>query len=257
MDVTVVVPCFNEEKRLDPGAFHAALDAEPRLRFRFVDDGSSDGTRALLERTAAERPERIAVQSLEKNSGKGEAVRQGMIAALDEGGYAGYWDADLATPLREIPVFMEALDGNEKLEVVLGSRVRLLGREIERQLYRHLYGRVFATAVSVMLGLRVYDTQCGAKLFRSSEVVRAAFEDGRFLSRWIFDVELLARLITRWEDAGVEASEKIVEQPLRQWREIPGSKVGPRDAVRAAVELRQIQRKYRGTLRQRRSRVRI
>ena len=256
MDVTLVVPCYNEEKRLDPDAFLTALEGDARLRIRFVDDGSTDGTLALLERFAAEH-DRIEVQSLEKNGGKGEAVRRGMMAALERTELAGYWDADLATPLDEIPRFVAQLDADPGLDVVLGSRVRLLGREIERQLYRHLYGRVFATAVSMMLGLRVYDTQCGAKLFRSTEVVRAAFAQGPFLSRWIFDVELLARLIGGWEDEGVEASEKIVEQPLRVWREIPGSKVGPGDAVRAAAELRQIAKKYRGPLGRRRGRVRI
>lgn len=244
--VILVVPCYNEEQRLAPEAFLGALKAQPRLSLCFVNDGSTDDTLGVLNALVAKAPERMRVLSLAQNSGKAEAVRQGMLANLegDAPAYVGYWDADLATPFEELPRFVAALDGSPEIDVVLGSRVRLLGREIERRFYRHLYGRVFATAVSLMLGLAVYDTQCGAKLFRRTESARQAFGEG-FLSRWIFDVEVLARLVAGWSKANVVASTKILEVPLRIWREIPGSKVGPQDALRAAVELQAIRKRYR------------
>ena len=96
--------------------------------------------------------------------------------------YIGYWDADLETPLEAIPALCELLDARPDLEIVFGARVRLLGRAIARSALRHYLGRMFATAASMVLGLAVYDTQCGAKLFRASPAIRALFQEP-FLTR--------------------------------------------------------------------------
>lgn len=243
MRVNLVVPCYNEAKRLRPDAFVDAALADESLHILFVDDGSTDDTRAVLGELVARLPERLETMSLARNSGKGEAVRQGMLRVLSRPGYSGYWDADLATPLDELPYFAALLEDDDAVEVVLGSRVRLLGRQIEREFRRHIFGRVFATAVSATLGLPVYDTQCGAKLFRATDEVRAAFS-APFLSRWIFDVEVLARLVQSWPELP-PATDRIVELPLRRWHEIGGSKLEPKDIARAAIELARIGADYR------------
>jgi len=134
---------------------------------------------------------------------------------------------------------------------VMGARVRLLGREIERRLYRHIYGRLFATAVSRMLSLPIYDSQCGAKLFRVGPELRHALARP-FLSRWIFDVELLARLVEYTAGSEPDLTARIYEVPLRQWRDVAGSKVRATDAARAIRELGGIGRRYRGVLSSRR-----
>src|SRR5438105_7450145 len=77
--VTVVVPCYNEEKRLDPGAFRGRAIAGHDVSFLFVNDGSRDGTLPLL------RAANFDVLDLERNSGKAEAVRQGIVAAIERG----------------------------------------------------------------------------------------------------------------------------------------------------------------------------
>ena len=243
MRVNLVVPCYNEAKRLDPAAFVEAALADESLHFLFVDDGSTDDTRAVLDELVVRVPERLEAVSLPANAGKGEAVRQGMLRVLARPGYSGYWDADLATPLDELPSFSTLLDADDAVQVVLGSRVRLLGRQIERELARHLSGRVFATAVSATLGLPVYDTQCGAKLFRATDAVRDAFASP-FVSRWIFDVEILARLVRGWSD-DLPPAARIVELPLRRWREIGGSKLRTKDMARAAIELARIGAEFR------------
>src|SRR5690606_18799800 len=114
---------------------------------------------------AGERPGRIAWCDLPANEGKAEAVRRGMqVAFRRHPEYVGFWDADLATPLDEIGRFRAVLDRRSELQLVIGSRTRLLGRRIERKRSRTLLGRLFATVASRAVQLPVFDTQCGAKL---------------------------------------------------------------------------------------------
>ena len=177
-----------------------------RVEFLFVNDGSTDRTRQLLEQLVADDPERFSLLDLDRNRGKAEAVRRGMIAAFERRpDFAGFWDADLATPLGEIPTFIEVFETRSEVDLVFAARVRLLGRSISRNPGRHYFGRVGATLISSSLGLAVYDTQCGAKLFRTEDAIAALFAEP-FISRWIFDVEIIARLVKqRGRDAAARA----------------------------------------------------
>lgn len=243
--VTIVVPCYNEEARLDGARFLAFTGHFPVVRFLLVDDGSTDGTARVLEELCRARPDAFSWLSLERNSGKAEAVRRGVLAALEEGApFVGFWDADLAAPLDAIPIFRAELESNPWVHLVMGSRVQMLGRRIERTPVRHYLGRVFATVVSLMLGVRVYDTQCGAKLFRATDEVREAFRDP-FLTRWLFDVEILARLIRRIPPEQVDPdAPRVHEIPLRRWRDVSGSKLRPRHMLRTPLDLFTIWRAY-------------
>jgi len=240
----IVIPCFNEEKRLDRAAFEQFAGEVPGVSFVFVDDGSVDDTKRILEQLAERLADRASVVVLEKNSGKAEAVRRGMKRALEQHPtYVGYWDADLATPLDVIRKFNELLDSDPQLQMIMGARVQLLGRHIERSPLRHYAGRLSATAISRVLGLRVYDTQCGAKLFRS-DAARELFA-APFRTRWIFDAEIIARLISRLgAHAQPTARDVIYEYPLHTWIDVRGSKVGPSDYLRAAVDLLRIYTHY-------------
>jgi len=239
----LVVPCFNEEQRLDVEAFRGFSLTGQHLEFLFVNDGSTDGTQRILESLRDSNPRRFSVLSLERNSGKAEAVRRGIEAALDrDPDFTGFWDADLATPLSEVPGLLGVLESRREIQMVFGARVRLLGREISRHASRHYIGRFGATLISQTLGLAVYDTQCGAKLFRVSDALRTVFGKP-FLSRWIFDVEIIARFLELWgRDALVGA---VYEYPVTQWRDVKGSKVKSRDFLRALRDLWKIRRAYR------------
>ncbi len=243
--IAVVVPCFNEERRLDIGAFRRA-DLEGReLELVFVDDGSGDGTRRVLEEIQAQRAGPTAIVVQEPNAGKAAAVRRGVLDALARSPEAvGYWDADLATPFSELPAFVDVLEQHPEVDVVVGSRVKLMGRNIERRAMRHYLGRVFATAASMALELPVYDTQCGAKLFRVTPAIAQVFEPP-FLARWVFDVELLARMLAAHPGGPEAAARSIYELPLGHWADVHGSKVKPADFVKAAVDLAMIRVRYR------------
>jgi glycosyltransferase involved in cell wall biosynthesis len=205
----------------------------------FVDDGSTDDTLELLRSIERDVPS-ITVIALPRNVGKGEAVRTGLVSALaTDTSWLGYVDADMATPATEILRLLDVAASTPLVDVVLGSRVALLGRDVQRSAIRHYTGRVFATFASLVLAKAVYDTQCGAKLFRRTD----AFEQSivaPFRSRWAFDVELLGRLAS----AGVEPS-RYWEEPLLVWHDISGSRRTLLAAIQAAAELLPISRDLR------------
>lgn len=237
-DIRIVIPCFNEAARFDPSRFAEFVARHPEAGFVLVDDGSTDATLEQLRSLQASSPDHFDVLVNEVNAGKAESVRRGMLLAADKGPhYIGYWDADLATPLEEILRFAAQLDSHERLLLVMGARVKLLGWEIHRNELRHYFGRIFATLASMTLGLGVYDTQCGAKLFRSSPLLRELL-DQPFISDWIFDVEILARLVARCRRNGdSDPAQLVTELPVERWEDVPGSKVGLSAAPRALVDL--------------------
>jgi len=233
--VLLTIPCFNEERRLDDGQV-ARLLSDPRVEVLFIDDGSRDGTRARLLALAAQHAGRVTVHGLDANAGKAEAVRTGMNLALGRGAsVVGYLDADFATPPEEVSHLLDALEASGA-KAVLGSRVVRLGAELERNLARRFLGRAFATTASSILGLPIYDSQCGAKLFRDTKALRVALAHP-FSSRWAFDVELLGRLTTGTAQAPPLAAEDLLEVPLRRWHEVGGSKLGAQGMARAGMEL--------------------
>lgn len=239
--VTIVVPCYNEARRLHPDTFLQYAARTPGVRFLFVDDGSTDGTAAMLRPLCAAAPCRFELVRSERNLGQGESVRAGVCRALARGDrYVGYWDADLAAPLDEIARLCAVLDKRPSCIAVLGSRRPVAEGRIERHVLRHLLGRLFAHVAATVLGLDVHDTQCGAKLFRNSKDVAAIFARP-FISRWIFDVELLARLIRRRGSAAA-ARAVVCELPLRSWREVADSRLRPLDFARAPWEMARIAR---------------
>jgi glycosyltransferase involved in cell wall biosynthesis len=243
----IIVPCYNEGARLDLASFQSFKNSSHAIAFVLVNDGSTDNTLQLLQSLNALDPTKFTILNLPKNRGKAEAVRQGYLSAIESHpDYIGFWDADLATPLDAIVQFIELAERRGELEIVIGSRVKLLGRKIDRRPARHYLGRFFATAVSVMLDLAVYDTQCGAKLFRVSPPINALF-DRPFHSRWIFDVEIIARLIQSRRGTPLPQPAQIIyEFPLTEWTDVPGSKLTSADFIRAAWELLQIRRHYFG-----------
>lgn len=244
--LVLVVPCYNEAERLQPASFRDFLASHEAVRLLFVDDGSRDGTFDVQQGIREAAPGRVSILRMPSNRGKGEAVRLGILEGIQAGaGIVGFWDADLATPLDAVDDFLAVAAKRPDIEILLGSRVRLMGRDIRRQHGRHYLGRVFATAVSLSLDLPVYDTQCGAKLFRVTRDTASVFERP-FHSPWIFDVEALARYLALPAGPGERPREaRIYEVAVRQWHHVPGSKLHWFDYIRSFFELMAIHHRYR------------
>jgi dolichyl-phosphate beta-glucosyltransferase len=241
----IVVPCYNEGTRLPVGAFVDFLAKESDINFLFVNDGSRDNTLPVLEELRNGREDRVQILDKQPNGGKAEAVRAGMLQAMKQSSaaYVGFWDADLATPLEVVPDFVSLLRGNDRLQMVFGSRVRLLGHDVARRASRHYLGRVFASFASMTLRLAIYDTQCGAKLFRVTPELGLVLRQP-FLSRWVFDVEILARYIALHKGDVSYLHNSIYEFPLPRWHDVAGSKVHPGDFFKGAIDLARIYRAY-------------
>jgi glycosyltransferase involved in cell wall biosynthesis len=239
LEATVVVPCFNEAERLDRARF-LELARDPAVRLLFVDDGSRDGTRAMLAALKGEGEGRVDFLGLDVNGGKAEAVRRGMQLGLERGApLVGFLDGDLATPPDEMVRLVHAIEAHDA-QVVLGARVGLAGTRIDRKMARHYLGRVFATAASMILRERFYDTQCGAKVFRATPALDEALARP-FVSRWAFDVELIGRLLVGNERTDALTVEDFVEVPLHEWTDVPGSKLHPTAFARVAADLVRIE----------------
>jgi glycosyltransferase involved in cell wall biosynthesis len=241
-ETCIVIPCFNEQRRLTGDGILEFLRGHENVTICFVDDGSSDGTRARIDAIKERAARGVLALSLPVNSGKAEAVRRGVLhaASLNRFTLIGYWDADMSTPLAELPAMLRVFDRDASCTLTMGSRVKRLGARIQRSAVRHYLGRVFSTAASLLLNLPVYDSQCGAKVLRA-DLVEVLFRDP-FLTRWIFDVEILARLRNHLGRDSILAV--VTEVPLNEWTEVGGSKLRFAHIARVPMELWKIAANY-------------
>lgn len=212
----IIIPCYNEARRLQTPAFIEFANAHDDVQFYFVNDGSYDETGKLLLQIQALAP-KTKIISLTKNKGKGEAVRQGMLVALQSSSsFIGYLDADLSTPLEEF-YGLHKLAVQKDMEMLLASRIKKIDTHIERSFFRHITGRIIATIIDQKFKLGVYDTQCGAKIFNRRILEKIIQQP--FYTKWFFDIEILLR--TRKNNPNYKAA----EIPLSSWRTVQNSKL--------------------------------
>lgn len=238
----VIIPCYEEASRLKVEAFTSYLSAAPHVNLLFVNDGSKDDTLKVLLKMKGMNAAQIDVLDLEENCGKAEAVRRGMMKLFEKNvfDYVGFWDADLATPLAEIDHLLQSSSGGRK-RIIMASRMKRLGAAVERTASRHIFGRIFSTFASIILKLPVYDTQCGAKLFHNST---AELFTESFVTKWLFDIEILARFRNKFGRATTLM--EVVEVPVSSWQEIGGSKLRLKHLLKVPFELLKIRSRYNG-----------
>lgn len=236
----IVVPCYNEEKKLALTAYQNFLRSNSEVLICFVNDGSIDNTLDRLETLQAEFTDRVFVISNPKNLGKAEAVRNGILFSnknLDFK-YIAYLDADLSTSLEECKSLTAYL--KDDINFVFGSRIMKIGSVIERRQSRFIIGRVIATLISSMLKLKVYDTQCGCKVFTKALSTHVFKEP--FISKWLFDVEIFHRIIDFYGRENV--LNYMLEIPLKRWVDVGDSKVKTSYFLRLWVDMYLIHKRY-------------
>lgn len=239
--IAIIIPCYNEANRLEQDKIVEFIEKNNNICLILVDDGSVDKTLNVISTLHQAFPQQIISVALNRNKGKPEAVRQGFLKAFELSvDYIGYWDADFATPLYHIMDMYDLIE-KDALDIVIGSRVMLLGRKISRKPWRHILGRISATLASIILKSNVYDTQCGAKLFRNTDSLKQVFSFP-FETRWIFDIEILSRYSILIRNLNQRIDDICAEYPLKEWGERGGSNVRMQAYVTSFLALIKIYR---------------
>ena len=238
----VVIPCYNEETRLQSEIFLNFIDSNIGYKLCFVNDGSKDKTLDVLKNIQKGREDFIMVYDCEKNGGKAEAVREGMrfMAKQSDIDYVGFLDADLSTNFEDYKDLVDTLK-NSDFKIVSGSRMSRMGAVIYKGSSRTIISKTINFIIRKTLGMDFNDTQCGAKVMRK-EVVEEVF-DKPFYTKWLFDVEIFMRLRNKYGLNKVKTM--ICEQPLKRWVHMDGSKLSSKDCLKILVQIGQIAIKYR------------
>jgi len=241
MNLCIIVPCFNEAKRIQLNDFASFLSRFSKVTLHFVNDGSTDATNEILQSFQKKYPKQVKILRLTQNLGKGNAILKGMQQALENSDYdtLGFLDADLSTYPEECLYLAKKIRGS--IQFVFGSRIKKIDNSIERKLFRFLIGRIIATAISKVLKIAVYDTQCGCKIF-NRKTAKLAFGKP-FISAWLFDVEIFFRLKNYFGTSNfISMSSEI---PLKKWKDQGDSKIKWSYGLKIWLDLFNIKRTYK------------
>jgi CheY-like chemotaxis protein/glycosyltransferase involved in cell wall biosynthesis len=240
--VGVVIPCYNEEKRLLSKEFTDFIVKNSGYLLCFVNDGSKDKTLRVLKRLRRGREDFITIYNCKKNVGKAEAVRQGMLfmAQQEDLDYIGFLDADLSTDLIDFDNLVSTIE-KFNYKIVSGARISRVGANITKESARNIISLIINFFIRKILKMEFKDTQCGAKVFRK-DVIEILFGK-KFITQWIFDVEIFRRISLHF---GLKTAKKMIcEQPLKRWIHASGSKLSMKDSFKIVGQLAQIAWYYR------------
>jgi len=219
--VLLAIPSFNDSRRLGvflPNLGRSVHDSGLEIQIQVVDDGSTESeflqTGRIVDFCRETFPCVLPLLRLGKNRGKGGAIYAAWSQAK-ETEWLAFVDADGAIPAEEVVRITRFALTQKDYDGVLASRVLMLGHKVDRTLKRHFVGRVYATLAKILVDAPVYDSQCGFKLLKKNSFDQV--EPSLDCLRFGFDMELIAILLNK--------GFHLLEIPIRQWRDVPGTKV--------------------------------
>lgn len=238
----IIVPCYNEEVRFPYQQFLSFASENKDVLLCFVNDGSKDNTLAVLRGIELESIDNICVLNMEKNGGKSEAVRQGMLHIHNTYGVEllGFLDADLATLPEEWLQMAKYKEKHQKFGAIVGSRIQRLGANIKREDNRSFFSSIIKLAIKMLLKSSFQDTQCGAKIFNRN-LIPHLFNQ-KFNTPWLFDVEIFLRLQKKFGASTLQKG--VIEYPLMHWTEVGDSRLKLKDTIKIPLQLLQLYKQY-------------
>lgn len=238
--LSIIIPCYNEERRLNIEKIDEFLRQNNNVSIIFVNDGSTDKTSSILDQIRKHFPQKTEVLSNDTRKGKAESVRLGMLKSIQKADifYHGFMDADMALSFKEFERLFQIIASTEK-KFIFGSRVKKIGATISRNEWRHFYSRIIATILGFITKMNVYDTQCSAKIFRK-EIIPEIFGEN-FKTKWLFDAEIICRIFYQYGDLNKSG----IEEPVLEWTEIKGSKLKLANFFSILKEILVINKYYR------------
>jgi glycosyltransferase involved in cell wall biosynthesis len=239
-ELFMVVPCFNEEKRINLNYWNE-LAGIPNTHWIFVNDGSSDDTKNVLNKIT-----NSTIINIDKNVGKAEAIRKGITEThkknSGESLWVGYLDADSAFEIEDIKKLIELVYSKSySYDSFWGSRVALAGRNITRNNLRHILSRILITTFGYKMRDLPYDPQTGFKIFKFNNQQMEIFEN-RFATKWFVDLEILIRY-----QVLEKRIMKIWEEPVNTWKDVEGSNIRGLELITVLKDLIRIIRIIRKT----------
>jgi CheY-like chemotaxis protein len=240
--IGVVIPCYNEETRLLGDDFRNFVHKNLGYHLCFVNDGSKDRTLEVLQELRKGKEDYISIYDCEKNGGKAEAVRLGMLhlAKQTQFDYIGFLDADLSTNFEDFEDLVQTIS-NSNYKIVSGSRINRMGADIAKESARAIISKSINFIIRKTLGMDFKDTQCGAKIM-SKEIIEKTFQN-KFLTKWLFDVEIFMRMKKIYGDE--ETKKLVCEKPLNRWVHMDGSKLSFKDSFKIIFQIGQIAIHYK------------
>lgn len=235
MKTGIIIPCYNEENRLNVAAFKKVVIAENNYHLCFVNDGSKDDTVSVLKEIQKTNPHKVSIVDLIENGGKAAAVRSGAkyLYTRKAVRHIGFMDADLSTDFEDFGNLINTLKNNSSLSFVFGSRAKEASEGIKKDGVRAIISKLINVLIVLILGLSIRDTQCGAKVF-DANLVPLLFGK-KFYTKWLFDVEMFIRMKRYF---GKEKTlNLLLEQPLNRWVHMEDSKLGLKDSIEIPFRL--------------------
>jgi len=242
--IVVIVPCFNEAERLNLFYFDELSKIKNTI-WIFIDDGSTDSTSRMLKKQSMKN--NVMDLRIERNVGKSKAIVYGAVFAsheLSNIGWIGFLDSDGAFALDDVSRIIRMAKSIKRYDAIYSSRVKLAGRNIERNNARHIVARLITSLFGLVWREIPYDTQSGFKLYRYSDDYKSIFLEP-FKTKWFFDIEFSIRYL-KYKEKEIN----VWEEPVTSWSDIPGSKINYRQVFRISFEVVYIfflllsQRKY-------------
>jgi glycosyltransferase involved in cell wall biosynthesis len=237
----IVVPCFNEENRLNLKYWKNIIDERLNIFWIFVNDGSKDKTIDMLLKL--KNKSNVLILDNPTNKGKAEAIRVGMNEALKlSRGFQliGFCDSDCAFAKEDIFILVDKaitdINNQKTFKIWISSRIALSGRKIIRKRSRHYIGRIISTFISSGWNAAPYDTQSGLKFFCNNSDLKLALLKP-FKTKWFCDLELITRTLAQNPKQNI-----IWEEPLHYWKDIGNSRITIRQFPKIFIEIYQIKK---------------